>query len=187
MNENFEKDRLVGFLLSLKPDQDRGILAALRSGLGKSPGEAPRMYPYVAKYLTGSDPGLPSVVAAFLVASLFGSHQKSEPGRSLGVALWFSTIRDENPNGKHGATGVESRFAAMVNAAPDDLPHHLEAVFSLCESADQGLDWYTFHRDVRDLLGDSQQIREGVFLRWARDFWKGKPQSTTSSETQELE
>jgi len=182
MSHSTIEDPLVDYLLEIKRKEDRGALAALRSGLGKRPGEAPRMIPHVGKFLRSADPERPSVISAFLTASLFAKHPEHAPGRSLGSALWNATRRDSNPDGKHGEAGVESRLTALIDAHSDDIPRHLESLVSLCESAGggnrTGIDWYEFRRDVISLVGDDEKRRERVHLRWARDFWQNNSRST---------
>ena len=184
MNPTQSEDPLVSYLLDLKRRDDRGALAELRSGLGKAPGEAPRMFPHVGRYLLSSDPSKPSVITAFVVASLFAKHPVHEAGRSLGKALALATKRPGNPQGKHGEDGVAARFARALDADPEDLPRQLEGLISLCESADKGIDWYQFRGDVVALLGEDHDQRDRVRLRWARDFWQSTPSSTQATETQ---
>jgi CRISPR system Cascade subunit CasB len=181
MSTTYNEDQLVKRLLDLSPEKDRGALAALRTGLGKRPGDAPRMFPFVVPYLSTSDSSEPSVIAAFLTASLFAKHPKHRSGDSLGAALWGATKREQNPDGKHLEAGVESRFTAMLDADVEDLPRHLEGLVSLCESAEVGLDWYRFRRDVEDLLYSENDRRDWTLMRWAKDFWKGPDPKTTSS------
>ncbi len=172
-----EEKKLIGSLLRLASaenpaNRDRGALAALRSGLGKGPGEAPRMFPYVSPYLKG-DRG-PSVEAAFLTASLFASHPENASGGSLGSALHKAV------DAKHGQEGVEKRLAAALDADPEDLPRHLAGLVSLCASAGVPINWFGFLDDVKLLLSDwsdrdnpSRPARDVVRMRWARLFWRG--------------
>src|SRR5579872_5368279 len=125
---------LVTRLIELARKEDRGALAALRTGLGKPPGAAGRMLPIVAPFLS-SDEG-PATRAAFITAALFAKHPKHAEIGSLGASLWKATKREGvNPDGKHGEAGVEARFAAALDADPEDLPRHLDGLVSLCESA----------------------------------------------------
>lgn len=174
------EDPLVNYLLGLKNREDRGALAALRTGLGKKPGEAPRMFPHVGRFITSSDPARASVATAFATASLFTIYPEQTAGRSLGLALWHATKRDGNPSGKHGEPGVEARFTAMIDAHEDDIVRHLHGLISLCESASQGLDWYRFRRDLSSLLSENETRRDNTRLSWARDFWQGPRNETTS-------
>ena len=49
MTEKNQSNPYITYLLSLK--ENRGALAALRRGLGRPPGTAPEMYPYVVPWL----------------------------------------------------------------------------------------------------------------------------------------
>lgn len=172
---------LVRRLIELKERNDRGALAALRSGLGKPPGAAPRMLPYVAPFLSRDDG--PATEAAFLTAALFARHPQHADMGTLGESLRLATRSDANPNGKHGLEGVERRFAAALDADPQDLARHLDGLVSLCESAGVAINWHRFYRDLCTLLGqnETQQIR--VRTRWAREFWGGEGHVDESGQT----
>lgn len=172
MTETRTENPLVNRLLRLNPDKDRAILAALRSGLGKSPGQAPRMLPFVAAFTSPSS-GRVEFASAFFVASLFAMNPRHEVGRSLGLALWHATKFENNPKGIHSPPGVESRFVLALDSHPDDFPRNLEGLVRLCESANQGLDWYRLHSDLRAFLGTNEKWRDDVRMIWARDFWQG--------------
>lgn len=175
--------RLVERLLKLRQRQDLGALAALRTGLGKPPGTAARMFPIVAPFLYADDG--PSTQAAFLTAALFASHPEHADIGSLGASLWKATKRDANPNGKHGEAGVEARFAAALDADPEDLPRHLRGLVSLCESAGVPINWHRFYWDVRSLLDEDEERRTKTRIRWARDFWQGPRKQESPEEGQE--
>ncbi len=59
-------------LEGLAEREDRGALAALRRGLGKQPGAAPEMFPYLAPW-TQHEHGW-GEECMYLVASLFALH-----------------------------------------------------------------------------------------------------------------
>jgi len=158
-------------LIELAQRQDRGALAALRTGLGKAPGAAPRMLPIVAPFLS-ADEG-PATRAAFITAALFARHPVHARVGSLGASLWKATKRDGNPDGKHGEEGVERRFAAALDADAEDLSRHLDGLVTLCESAGVPIDWHQFYRDVRGLLGQTETYQIKIRTDWARDFWRG--------------
>ncbi len=171
---------LVKGLQKLVQSQNRGELAALRSGLGKRPGEAPRMYPFVAKYLYSTQEGDPSMRATFLTASLFALHPEYVSRRSLGAALKLTT------KSKHGVAGIEARLTAAINADPEDVESHLTGLIRLCQSAKVPLDWNQFYWDTYHLMGDDDQRSTAVRLRWAKDFW-GTTQQTTENKEEETE
>jgi CRISPR system Cascade subunit CasB len=173
---------LVQRLIDLARQQDRGALAALRSGIGKAPGAAPRMLPIVAPFLA-ADEG-PATQAAFVTAALFGRHPDHADIGTLGESLRLATKSDSNPNGKHGKEGVEKRFAAAIDADAQDLPRHLDGLISLCESARVAVDWHLFYTDLRGLLGHDEAYQTRIRTRWARDFWRGAGNGPTDSTSE---
>lgn len=177
---------LVSRLVELARKEDRGALAALRTGLGKPPGGAGRMFPIVAPYLT-SDEG-PATRTAFIIAALFAKHPEHAPIGSLGASLWRATKREGiNPDGKHGEAGVEARLAAALDADAEDFPRHLEGLVSLCESAGQPIDWHQLYKDLRGLLGRNEEYQISIRTRWARDFWRGPAHRSESSQAPQPE
>ena len=143
---------LVKRILDLADSKDRGALAALRTGVGKRPGEAGRMFPYVAPFLPEATTSGPRVEAAFLTAALCATHPAHANVGSLGASLRKATKRPDNTGGKHGAEGMEARLTAALDAHSEDLPHHLEGLVSLCASAGVPIDWHQFQWDVAGLL-----------------------------------
>lgn len=174
---------LVKRLLEFARKQDRGALAALRTGCGKPPGTAPRMFPIVAPFLTREDG--PSTQAAFIIASLFATHPRHAEIGSIGASLWRATKRSWNPNGKHGEAGVEARFVAALDADKEDLPRQLAALVSLCASASVPIDWHQLYWDMRILLGDEEGKQIDTRTRWARHFWGGPPKTNESENPKE--
>lgn len=178
---------LVDRLLEIAKRQDRGRLAALRTGCGKHPGTATRMFPIVAPFLTKDDG--PSTQAAFITAALFAKHPAHSDIGTLGASL-----RHAVNSGKHGEEGVERRFVAALDADREDLHRHLEGLVSLCESASVPVDWHRFYWDVRALLSDwadkkdpTKLVRDRVRIRWARDFWRGPSKSDEPDESTQEE
>jgi CRISPR system Cascade subunit CasB len=173
MTEVKEDQPLVKMLHELKRKEDRAALAALRSGVGKAPGEAPRMFPFVSRFLPDGISVGPRVQAVFITASLFAKHPDSGGSGTLGHALRTATS-------KHGEEGVTSRLTAALDADPEDLSHHLTGLVSLCESAGVPINWNQFLWDVRDLLGDDEDRRNRTRLQWAKGFWSNP--TTTNSD-----
>lgn len=162
--------RFVAFLAGLAEQEDRAALAALRRGLGKAPGEAADLYPYLVPWL----PRLPANPwqedAYYLVASLFGWHPLSWRGaegdgdraRSTNLGVSFARLAGE----AEGA-GVERRFVALLNADRDDLPEHLRHGVGLLKAHEVPVDWAQLLHDVQGWGWPSRSVQRG----WARAFW----------------
>ncbi len=146
-------------------DANRAALAELRSGRGKMPGEAPRMFPYIVKILDDGQTEGPFVTAAFLTASNFAFHHEPGGSGNLGESLRKSISK------KHNEAGVEARLVAALDANPEILPRHLDGLVSLCESANVPIDWRNFLVDVESLLSPYEHVRNRVRMQWAKGFW----------------
>lgn len=167
MTEKTQPNPFITYLLSLK--ENRGALAALRRGLGRPPGTAPEMYPYVVPWLP--EKCSQQVEAAYyLVAALFAYHPENTSSGNLGDHL-RATITD---GGNEQAT--ERRFVALLQSHPDDLPDHLRHAVSYLKSKEQPVNWQQLFEDL--LRWDHPQ--RYVQKRWAGSFWR---QAATRTET----
>jgi CRISPR system Cascade subunit CasB len=161
---------LVAFLRAAEARQDRAVLAALRRGLGKRPGEAAEMFPYVVPYL-------PDHVATsrrdwvetchYLVASLFALHPTDWQGqaagrfdRNLGASVRLLKLAS-------GSDGPERRFIALLNADREDLPEHLRSLMGLFKAHGVGVDWEQLLADLPSWDAADRSVQR----RWARAFW----------------
>ena len=158
--------RLADYLAKLVADGNRAALAALRRGLGKSPGEAADSHKYVIPWLSPSV-GRWQEDAYYLIAALFAWHQGS---------WWAAQDRRELTN--FGASmaklavgarsdSVERRFVALLNCHREDLPHHLRQAVGLLKSANIAIDWAQLLHDVQGWEWESRAVQR----EWARAFW----------------
>jgi len=161
----------INSLLALAENKNRGALAKLRRGLGKKPGEASEMLPYVVPYLPNDTQ---RQTHYFLVASLFASHPtESNQGAAMGEAM--RQVFEKN----NKADSIEKRFTNLLNANAEDLDYHLRQAVSLCESKDVTLDYHQLLKD----LGNWTHEAHFVQLDWAKQFWKeaAKPENSTEN------
>jgi CRISPR system Cascade subunit CasB len=148
----------VDYLESLR--ENRGALAGLRRGLGRAPGEAREMYPYVVPWVALDAPR-DREAAYYLIAALYAFHPM--PGGSGNMGAHFT--RTFEPGGDR--TAVERRFTGLLTAHHDDLPFHLRQAVGVLKSKDVPVDW---RRLLADLLAWSHP--DGyVQKQWARAFW----------------
>lgn len=153
---------------------DRAALAALRRGLGKTPGEAPEMFPYIIPRCSGL--GEFRQNDFFLVAALFASHQ--------GIAAPFPAVTDARRNSlggsfrllaertnsgsieKHSGS-IEKRFIALLDASRDELAEHLRHSASLLKAHSVGIDWAQLLHDLNGWDWPSRSVQR----RWAYGYW----------------
>lgn len=164
------------FLEKLAQEKNRAALAALRRGLGKDPGQAAEMYPYIVPWLSADPP--PLVAAAYYhVAAWFAWHQGSWPDQSdetgptnLGASFARLAAAVDSKS-------LESRFVALLNCHPDDLPQHLRHAVGLLKSKNIPVDWAQLLHDFQAWGWESRAVQK----KWARAFWR----QTASPTTQE--
>lgn len=173
--------RLAGLTAAGKEHPGRGknlaALAALRRGLGKRPGEAPEMFPYVVPYIASWLPRQRQD-DCFLVASLFAFHPhlwahpdnpRAHAPTNLGASLRLLSSYTQG-------SSIEKRFTAMLNSGREDLPERLRHAVSLLKSHDIPVDWLQLLLDLRGWDWESRRIQRD----WARAFWRTVSSATTS-------
>lgn len=171
-------ERFIEALVVFYKQEDRASLAALRRGLGNSPGETMEMHPYVAPFTQGLRRKQED--AYYLIAALFGLHpgenwtsSESRLRTNLGASLrWFANESNSDSS--------ERRFVALLNAHADDLSEHLRQMISLLKSKDIPVDWRQLLRDVINWDDDDRFVQRN----WSKAFWgTGVPDSANDSTT----
>lgn len=162
----------VSYLCELARRDDRGALASLRRGVGKEPGVAAEMHPYVAPWLP-RDAALPKQDVYYQVAALFALHpQHADSMRSLGAT--FRQFAGDSGS-------IEKRFVALLNAHREDLPAHLRHAVSLAKSKDAAINYDLLMKHLTHWDSETRWVQREM----AADFWAGGTQRTTSEPTQE--
>lgn len=160
---NDKQQAFVAYLCRLAAEQDRAALAALRRGLGKSPGTTPEMFRYVepcaADDYRGDD--------YYLVGALFALHTKNTTEGNLGTT--FATIAKQGNHQKDDS--LEQRFVGLLNAHRDALPGHLRHAVSLARSNDVPINWLELLKSVGSWSHDSRFVQR----QWAREYWGHAP------------
>ncbi len=161
----------IAHLYALAQAEDRQALAHLRRGLGKKPGAAPEMFPYVVPWLP--DPLFPQEeMAYYAIASLFALHPAITHTGNMGDHM-AATVKP----GREDA--VERRFVALLAAHPDDLPDFLRQAISYLASKEQPVNWNQLFRDMRSW--GHPDYGDAIRKRWATSFWRYRQQETSAN------
>jgi CRISPR system Cascade subunit CasB len=150
-------DRFAGHLARLAAREDRGALAALRRGLGKPPGTAAEMFPYVAPLL-GREPYPARERAAYLVASLFGSHPASAHGGQPFTDALARTDRSES---------YERRIVRLLGSDAEDIGDQLRHCVAFLRAQGVPVDWAQLLRDLENWDHPDRWVQR----RWAKAYW----------------
>lgn len=158
------RNEFIEYLEQIRDGSDqsraRAVLATLRRGLGKEPGEDANVMRYIV-------PRLPAEAQPwrdrpyFLIASLFAFHP--DPGGAGDMGKHFAAIRQATQSEE----AVERRFTALLDTHEDDLAYHLRQAVSLCKANHVPIDWHQLFRNVQGWSHPSRWVQR----TWARSFW----------------
>lgn len=172
------KDPFIASLVRLAPkspedDRNRAALAALRRGLGRTPGSVPEMFRYVTPSFRAST-SRRQEDNMFIVASLFGLYPRhSASTRSPLQALQvLKGERDSAGNrvlNPERESSIDKRVMALLNAGIDELPTHLRHIIHLLNSSERQ-PAINYEKLLRD-LGSWDAPDRWVQRNWARDWW----------------
>lgn len=163
----------------------RAMLAKLRRGIGKQPGELPELFEILLGnmpeefYGQGDEPSY-SVWAIYTALTLFALHQqgKDRPmsaggiiegrntGNSLGAAVGYLVKQD-----KEREPAIKRRFDAVATANEfTEFAHHARGLIQLLRAGDITLDYPRFAVDLYWYQFD--EIRNRIRLRWGEDYYR---------------
>ena len=163
-------DRFAAHLAQLAAREDRGALAALRRGLGKPPGTAAEMFPYVAPLL-GREVYPSRERAAYLVASLFGSHPASAHGSQPFTEALARTERSES---------YERRIVRLLGSDAADIGDQLRHCVAFLRAQGVPVDWAQLQRDIEQWDHPERWVQR----RWARAYWGARRDQETDAATE---
>ena len=165
-------EKFINHLEGYVEQDKRAALAHLRRGLGKEPGTAMEMFPYVTSWITNSYNEQPY----FLVASLIGLY----PVKSQDKYGRFNNLGNSLSEIEEGKEGVEKRFTALLNSNEEDLPEYLRQVISLLKSKQKPINWLLLLKHVKNWSHDSRDVQK----KWARGFWGNKNKTEEGEKNQ---
>lgn len=158
----------------------KATLAKLRRGIGKTPGSSPDIWEDTIGRLPESLQGeynKPNYAewASHLAITFFAFHQQSldikdkqmhKEGETLGRAVRKLVTSPEDE------ARIKRRFDQVATAdSQEELAHHLRGLISLLRAGEIPLDYAALARDL--YLYQIEEARDGVRLRWGRDFYFG--------------
>jgi CRISPR system Cascade subunit CasB len=136
---------------------DRGARAELRRSLSFEPGQHVPAFRYVERF--ASDDGWRRN-AYYLTAGLYALHPEDAGGRNFGGSV-------ADLQRIHQSDSTETRFLALLDADPDQLPYRLRQMVSLVKSQSVSVNWSQL---LDDLFWWGHPERR-VQRRWARAFY----------------
>jgi len=162
----------------------RAMLAKLRRGVGKQPGELPELFEVLLGdmpeelYSKRDEPSY-SEWAIYTALTLFALHQqgKTHPmsaggktenknsGNSLGAAVGLLVKQD-----KEREPAIKRRFDAVATANVfTEFAHHARGIIQLLRAEDIALDYPRFAEDL--FWYQFAEKRNHIRLRWGEDYY----------------
>ena len=177
-------------------DGQKADLAELRRGLGKAPGEDPRLWGMFLSELPPelySGNGEPSrgEWAVYTSLTLFALHQQgrnpgTEPVNRQGVRLGqaVAALVEYDESGKRDDNSWERIRRRLVIAASardiQELAYHLRSLVRLLRDEGQTLDYPVLAKEL--YLWQTPRGTERIKLEWAEDFHRNCPIDRKSKE-----
>ena len=151
--------------------EDRAMLAALRRGLGRKPGEAPSMFPYVVQFLPPNSHA--DYEANFYrVASLLSLHPVSASSGNMVLHL------RKLAGAQADDAATERRFVQLLNQHIESIDIPLRQHITLLRGSDIAVNWHQLFYDLKFWDHDAHFVQK----QWADAFWR-KQQTEKSNET----
>lgn len=172
--------RITRILSMPEGGAQRALLAELRRGVGKAPGELPALWGvlfegFPAEWMSRHGDASRFEWAAYVALTLFALHQQSKDvktapmhqrGLTLGQALNRLAGGDEDTKGR-----ILLRFKQLATATDiKGVAYHLRSFVQLLRSAGIPLDYAAIAWDLYQYQDINKMST--VRLRWAQDFYR---------------
>ena len=154
----------------------RGIMANLRRGVGKSPGEIPELWGMIfdkmPEELLGKSKASPAEWAVYTALTLYALHQQGNEkfmnveDVSVGKAASMLVKNDDEDKER-----IRRRLGLVVTAtSPSDLAYHLRGVIQLLSRDAIGLDYARLAKEL--YLMNNEERAKDIKLSWGREFYR---------------
>lgn len=171
----------------------RARMAALRSGVGRSPEDVPLAWGEVAEevlpnfppeWAYGDEP-TPEERAAFTALTFWALHQQSQD-RPMHSGRKEREYNFGHSVGRLARTveskSIKGRFdALLLNSHGKSLHHHLRSLVQLLRAHEIQVDYASLAQDLRDL--EFPDRRRKVILRWGRGYAQASQSTSRPSES----
>ena len=163
----------------------RGIMANLRRGVGKSPGEIPELWGMIfdkmPEELLGKSKASPAEWAVYTALTLYALHQQGNENFmnvedvSVGKAASILAKNEDDED------RIRRRLGLVVTAtSPFDLAYHLRGVIQLLSRDAIGLDYARLAREL--YLMNNEERAKDIKLSWGREFYIHKKAEDENAE-----
>ena len=152
----------------------KGILAELRRGVGKHPGEMPELWGMIfddiPEEMLGKERASDAEWAVYTALTLYALHRQGSDGdvfiKNVSVGKAAAGLVDSEDDMQR----VINRLNLVVTAVSrEDLAYHLRGLIQLFRSRSISLDHALLAKEI--YLFGNEDIANDIKLRWGRDFF----------------
>ena len=173
--EQFTKQKITSLIVQAK--SNTGVLAELRRGIGKKPGELPQLWGYFLESMPenfyGDKEPSRAEWAIYTVLTLYALHQQGksletdvmyQEGQTFGKAV-ANLVHNENDKER-----VIRRFNTIATAISiEEMVHYLRGMIQLLRNENIGLDYPALAGNI--FIYQFPEFSSQVRLKWGQDFY----------------
>ena len=155
----------------------KGMLATLRRGIGRKPGDLPELWGILFDRIPPELLGKKSAEwAVYTALTLYAMHQQSNDqcmnvkNVSLGMAMAQFAETDEDKQRRI----IQSLHLVATARSPYDLAYHFRSVIQILKSKPVGLDYSILAKELYIMIYNMASGNDfaAVAIRWGRDFYR---------------
>ena len=173
--EQYTKQKITSLIVQAK--SNTGVLAELRRGIGKKPGELPQLWGYFLESMPenfyGDKEPSRAEWAIYTVLTLYALHQQGksletdvmyQEGQTFGKAV-ANLVHNENDKER-----VIRRFNTIATAISiEEMVHYLRGMIQLLRNENIGLDYPALAGNI--FIYQFPEFSSQVRLKWGQDFY----------------
>lgn len=169
------KSKLNYLWESSETGSGKAMLAELRHGAGRAPGEVPEVwgliFDEIPDELTGTTGASDAEWALYTALTLYALHQQGAERNMNADKISLGTAAAMMAGNEDELERIRRRMHIVVTAASDaDLANKLRSLVQLLNASDVPLDFALLAKDL--YLIRSDHYADDVKLKWGRDFFK---------------
>ncbi len=152
----------------------KGMLAELRRGIGKAPGEMPELWGLIFESMPEELLGRTEMSAAewavYTALTLYALHRQGSSGDVYIKGVSVGKAASGLVSSEDDIQRVMNRLNLVVTAVlHEDLAYHLRGLIQLLKAGDIGLDHARLAKEI--FLFENEDIANDIKLSWGRDFY----------------
>ena len=166
----------------------RGMMANLRRGVGRQPGELPELWGMIfdrmPDELLGKNQTSYAEWAVYTALTLYAMHQQSSDRNMNQKDISVGQASAKLVKNEDDIERILKRLNLVVTAvSPEDLAYHLRSMIQLFRQEEIALDYARLAKEL--YLFQYEENVSAIGLNWGRDFWRECNKKTSEKEKKE--